>query len=98
MPYDSSRDQYHGLAGSSAGAMESATREYAAVLSDTDDLEEYAKGFYVSVAGAVKYLPIKNADDEPVTKTCNVGYHPIQIRRIFTTGTDADLGITTLHG
>jgi hypothetical protein len=58
--------------------------------SDATDLTTYAKALYVGVAGDVRVLPVSNGDGAPVTfKNHPVGYAPVQVRRVFATGTTA---------
>src|SRR5512146_2570067 len=67
--------------------------------SDTKDLTDatgdampcYAKALYVGVTGDVKVIPAGHtADDTGVTFTAHpVGYLPVQVRRVFATGTTA---------
>ena len=90
MPYDAARDPYSNLSSGNLRALESATVEAAPAASDTVDELIYAKGFYVGGAGNVRYLPVGNADAAPITKACLAGtYHPIQVRRVYVTGTTA---------
>lgn len=57
---------------------------------DTTDMSLYAKALYVGEAGDLKVLPVGAADDAPlVLKNHPVGYAPIQVRRVYATGTTA---------
>lgn len=58
--------------------------------SNTVDLTTYAKGLYIGTAGDLKILPVNNDDAAPVTLANHpVGYCPIQVRRVYSTGTTA---------
>lgn len=99
MPYSTGNDPQAGLGSSALGTLESATSEEVAtgLLSDTVDLTTYAKGFYCGAAGVVVYLPTKNADVNTITKTVVAGsYHPVQVRRILSTGTTVPAAAITL--
>lgn len=89
MAYDQKKDPYNETS-EQARAELPARRAAAVVPSNTVDLETYAKGLYVGVAGDVKVIPVGNADDAPVTfKAHPVGYLQCQVRRVFDTGTTA---------
>jgi len=60
------------------------------VPSDTVDLPYKSIGLWVGKNGSIKFLPVNNPDNEPVTMDdiWNV-YLPIEVRRVFATGTTA---------
>lgn len=63
--------------------------------SNTVDLQNYAgqdqhMTIRVGAGGAVKYLPLGNADGDFITQTFADGeYIPVLVRRVFATGTTA---------
>lgn len=59
--------------------------------SDTADLPTVAKGLFVCAAGNVKFTPVDNADDAPITITsAPVGLViPWFVKRVFSTSTTA---------
>ncbi len=68
----------------------------AVTKSDTVDISvgpngSYAKAIYVGVAGNVTILPVDAVNDTDVVLFPNhpVGYMPMQVRRIMSTGTTA---------
>lgn len=69
----------------------SITRSEPAVLSDTVNLIHHGIGLLLGVAGTVKLVTIDGYTD---TLTLASGvWHPIQVKQIFSTGTDAGLDI-----
>ncbi len=59
--------------------------------SDSADLAVPAKALYIGVAGDVAVLPLNATDtSQAVTFTAHpVGYMPVQVRRVLSTGTTA---------
>lgn len=60
--------------------------------SDTVDIPSpYAKALYIGVAGDITVLPInaKDTGDAVLFKAHPVGYMPVQVRRVMSTGTAA---------
>jgi hypothetical protein len=64
---------------------------YAVSPNDGTDLNPPAKALYVGSAGDLVVLPINATDDSQTVTLANhpVGYVPIQVRRVFATGTIA---------
>ena len=87
MPLNPAQDQY---AQGSTDVESQARGAVAITPSDTVDLAPYAKALYIGVAGNVKVIPLTNADDAAVTFYNHpVGYMPVQVRRVYATGTTA---------
>lgn len=87
MAYDSKKDRYSTPA--SAGGP--GARAEVAVQSDTTDLTNYYDFLYVGVTGNISCIPVRNSDDTPVVyNNVPVGWFPVRVRRILTTGTTAD--------
>lgn len=57
-------------------------------FNDSSDLPNIAKGLEVQVAGTLK---ITTLGGTTVTKYFWVGYHPIAVKRVWSTGSDAGL-------
>ena len=58
--------------------------------SDTDELVSYFRSIYVGVTGDVKVVLANDASGAPVTfKAMPVGFHPICVKQILSTGTTA---------
>lgn len=94
MTYDATKDQ--GDAQRSTAVSSQARAGAAVSPSDTVDLTTYAKALYVGSAGDLKILPVNNDDSSPVTLANHpVGYCPVQVRRVYSTGTTAS-GIIAL--
>lgn len=87
-------DQY---AQRSTAVSSQARGAYAVSPSDSVDLDPPAKALYVGSAGDLVVLPINAADDTQTVTLANhpVGYVPMQVRRVFSTGTIAS-GILAL--
>lgn len=86
MPYDSSQDRTQGK----PSTPYQARKAKAVTPSDTADLSPYAKAIYVGGAGDVRCILVDSSDLEAVTFVgMAVGWHPIQVRRVFATGTTA---------
>ena len=67
-----------------------ARRAAAVAPSDTADLTTYAKALYVGAAGNVRVLTVGAEDGDAVTFANHpVGWLPVQVRRVLTTGTTA---------
>jgi len=100
MPYSAANDPQASLGSGSLGTLESARSAEVPTRSDTVDLTTYAKAFYCASAGVVKFIPVLNDDAAPITMTVVAGsYHPIQVRRIFSTTTTVVAGdILVLRG
>ena len=100
MPYSAAQDPHASLSSGSLGTLESARSVAVPTRSDTTDFGTYAKAFYCASAGVVKFLPVLNDDASPVTMTVVAGsYHPIQVRRIWSTTTTVAAGdILILRG
>lgn len=66
--------------------------------SDSADLAVPAKALYIGSAGDIVVLPINATDDSQTVKFSNhpVGYLPLQVRRVLSTGTIAS-GIISLE-
>ncbi len=64
---------------------------FAVTPSDSADLPTLAKALYVGSAGDLVVLPINATDDTQTVKLANhpVGYVPMQVRRVYATGTIA---------
>ena len=94
MAYDPTKDE---MDAQRSTAISSQARTAVAVTpSDTVDLTTYAKALYVGSAGDLAILPVNNTDGNPVTLANHpVGYCPIQVRRVYSTGTIAS-GIVAL--
>lgn len=74
--------------------LSSPARHVAAITpSDSDNLANTAKAFFVGVAGDVKFTTLGG---DTVTMAMPVGYHPISIVKVFSTGTTAS-GIYALY-
>lgn len=86
MAYDTSKDPHQ-----SFPTVPYQPRSVTAVTpSDSTDLDPYCKALYIGVAGDVTVIPKINADSASVTfKAHPVGYMPIQVRRVLSTGTTA---------
>lgn len=92
MAYEKARDKAWGRAGPTTPAR----RAIVVVPHDVNDLAEYPKALRVNGAGTLRILPSKNADADAITLTVVAGeYVPIQVRRVFATGTTAT-GIVAL--
>lgn len=94
MAYDKNRDK----SWAEAGATVPAKRAVVIAPHDANDLLEYPKALRINVGGTLKIIPSKNADADAVTITVAAGeILPIQVRRVFATGTTAT-GILALLG
>ena len=77
-----------------APSLTSPARNVAAVTpSDSEDLANVAKAIEVHVAGDIKVTTIGGVT---ITKPFFVGYHPLVVTRIWSTGTTAS-GIYALY-
>ncbi len=72
-----------------------ATHAYYVTLSDSVDLPVSGYIFPTLKAGTVKVTPI-NGDDITLTLEVNE-LIPVAVRRVWSTGTDADLGIVVIY-
>lgn len=85
MPLDPAKDLYVARVASNQSRMAAAVTP-----NDSTDLTTYAKALYVGVTGDVVVLPVGNADGASVTfKAHPVGYMPVMVRRVLSTGTTA---------
>ncbi len=91
--YDATKDPY---AQRSVPVDSQARAAVAVSKSDTVDISvgpngAYAKAIYVGSAGDVTVLPVDAVNDTDVVLFSNhpVGYMPLQVRRIMSTGTTA---------
>lgn len=95
MAYDETKDPYAGTAPSLAFF---GTRGVPISPSDTEDLNPYPKTVFVGTGGTVKFIPVGNEDDEPLTLPFPDGaIIPWRVRRIFANGTDAE-DLATIEG
>lgn len=86
MAYDPSKDFNKGFPATPYQARQVAD----VTASDSTDFSTYPKALYVGVTGDVVVLPVENADGSTVTfKAHPVGYMPVQVRRVLSTGTTA---------
>lgn len=86
MAYDPKRDRYStpDFAGGPAGHSEVATQ------SDVADLAQYYEYLWVGVAGNLTVTPARNAADAGILySNVPVGWFPVSVRRVWTTGTTA---------
>lgn len=88
MPYDESKDP-HALTG--AAVLANGANGVGVTLSDGTDLASYAKAIVLLTAGNVSYLPVKSADDAPLSFVdLPAGWvSPHRVRRVRATGTTA---------
>lgn len=94
MPYDKTRDQW--TDGNAGGVSDPPRSSSAVVLSDTVDLARYARALWIGVAGDVKVILVEDDDDSARVYTVPQGVFPLQVRRVFLTGTTA-ANIVVLH-
>lgn len=66
-----------------AGSMQSS---YQIVPNDTKDIDPLPRVVYIGVAGDVHYVMINGHER---TRSLPAGYHPLQMKKIFATGTTA---------
>jgi len=86
VPYDLSQDR----AQEKASTPYQSKKAVAVTKSDTADILPYAKALYVGTGGDLVIIPVGNRDQDPVTfKAHPVGYMPVQVRRVLSTGTTA---------
>ncbi|WP_127090121.1 spike base protein, RCAP_Rcc01079 family [Aquabacter cavernae] len=101
MPYDPARDPVHGLAASASSPARLLRR---VVPSDTGDLAVYAKSLWVHVPATLAEATVRvtcagAADGESVDVLAASGLQPlppVQVRRVWATGTTAGLAIYAL--
>jgi len=60
------------------------THSFAILLSDTEDMPNYARVIFIGCPGFLHY---KMLSGEVRTRKLPAGYHPLQITRVFVTGT-----------
>ena len=60
-------------------------------VDDANDLPNVAKAIEVQTAGNIKLTTLGGST---ITKYFSVGYHPIAVKRIWSTGTDAGTAAT----
>lgn len=86
MPYDAKLDRYPtpDMNGGCPGHAD------AIVTSDTTDFTTYYNSLYIGVTGDLAVTPLRAPTDVSVVfKNVPVGFFPIAVRRVWTTGTAA---------
>lgn len=87
MAYDTTRDRYF------AGKSNAPSRRAAAVTpSDSVDLAVYAKQLYIGTTGNITVVPAGDTSASGtgvLFSTVPVGWFPVQVRRVNSTGTTA---------
>ena len=68
---------------------------FAITPNDSTDLSSTTKALHVSTAGDIKLTFMNMLQGASITLTLDVGYHPIRVKRVWSTGTTAS-GITGL--
>ena len=67
-----------------ASSAASMTRSFGVKQSDTNDLIMPTRVLYIGCAGTIKYTMVGG---DVRTRTLPAGYHPLQIKKIWATGT-----------
>lgn len=87
MVYDATKDRYP-IAGD-AGVP--ARKAFTIIPNDGTDLSVYPKALYIGVAGNLTVTPVGNTADTGILfGNVPIGWFPVQVRRVWDTGTDAD--------